>query len=59
MIYPVCCGAAGLKRVLEVAMETFHHPGGLQMVCCCLSVMDVKQVAHGGPKGGGVLGAMV
>jgi hypothetical protein len=29
------------------------------MVCCCLSMLDVQQVAQGGPQGGGELGSAV
>ncbi len=38
-----------------------HHPFGLRMVCCRLGsgMLDVKQVAQGGPQGGGELGSAV
>jgi hypothetical protein len=59
MIHPVCRGAAGPKRVLEVAVEAFHHPVGLWVVNCHLSVLDVEQAAQSSPQGGGELGASV
>jgi hypothetical protein len=50
VVYPVRRGAAGTEGVLEMAMEAFDHPIGLWMVCWCLGVLDVQQVAQGGPQ---------
>jgi hypothetical protein len=44
---PWCRGPEG---VIGAAVEALYHPVGLQVVCCCLGVLDVKLVAQGGPQ---------
>jgi hypothetical protein len=56
---PLRCGTASQEHVLEAEVEAFHHPFRLRMVCCRLGMLDVKQVAQGGPQGGGELGSAV
>ncbi len=31
-------------------MEAFYHHVGLRVVCCCLGMLDVEQVAQGGHR---------
>ncbi len=50
---------ASPKRGLEAGVESFHQAVRLRMVDCYLGVLDVQQVAHGSPQGGGELGAAV
>jgi hypothetical protein len=45
--------AAGPEHVFEAAMKAFHQTVVLRVVSYCLGVLDVKQVAQGGPQGGG------
>jgi hypothetical protein len=51
---PVVLGTAG-KLVFEVVVKPFHQAITLRMVCHCLVVLDVQQVAQGGPQGEGQL----
>ncbi len=53
MVSLLRCGTASQKYVLEAEVEAFNHPFRLRMVCCRLGMLDVKQVAQGGPQGGG------
>ncbi len=59
MLHPVRRGAVGPERVLEAAVEVFYHHVILRVVCCRLGLLDVEQVAEGGPQGGGELGPPV
>jgi hypothetical protein len=59
VVHPVRLGATGQERVLETAVEAFYHHVRLRVVCCRLGMLDVEQVAQGGPQGGGELGPAV
>jgi hypothetical protein len=59
VVCPVVNGAAGPERVFEVTLEALHQTIGLQMVACCLGLLDVEQVSQGGPQGEGERGTAV
>ncbi len=54
-----CLQCVGPEHVFDVAVEAFEQTIGLWVVGCCLGMLDVEQVAQGGPQGGGELGAVV
>ncbi len=58
MVYLVVHSVVDTERVYVAAVESFYQAIGLQMVGCCLGILDAQQVAQGGPQGGSELGTL-